>query len=292
MKGLILAAGKGTRLYPMTKPMSKPLLPVYDKPMIYYPLAILMQAGISDVMVIVPPNETDTFRALLGDGSQFGIQICYAEQPVARGIADALLIGREFVGDDSVCLVLGDNIFHSDTLAEVLRKGAQQQNGATVFGYWVENPRPFGVVEFDEDGRAISIEEKPRHPKSNYIIPGIYFYDNQAMEIAANLTPSQRGELEITDLNRMYLEDGTLNVQLLGRGYAWLDTGTMDTLVEAAEFVRMIEQRQGIMISAPEEISYRKKWITKEQLQRAATTYGKSDYGRYLKMVSEGAMLI
>ena len=292
MKGLILAAGKGTRLYPMTKPMSKPLLPVYDKPMIYYPLAILMQAGISDVMVIVPPNETDTFRALLGDGSQFGIHICYAEQPVARGIADALLIGREFVGNDSVCLVLGDNIFHSDTLREVLCKGAQQQNGATVFGYWVENPRPFGVVEFDEDGRAISIEEKPRHPKSNYIIPGIYFYDNQAMEIAANLTPSQRGELEITDLNRMYLEDGTLNVQLLGRGYAWLDTGTMDTLVEAAEFVRMIEQRQGIMISAPEEISYRKKWITKEQLQRAATTYGKSDYGRYLKMVSEGAMLI
>ena len=178
MKGLILAAGKGTRLYPMTKPMSKPLLPVYDKPMIYYPLAILMQAGISDVMVIVPPNETDTFRALLGDGSQFGIHICYAEQPVARGIADALLIGREFVGDDSVCLVLGDNIFHSDTLREVLCKGAQQQNGATVFGYWVENSRPFGVVEFDEDGRAISIEEKPRHPKSNYIIPGIYFYDN------------------------------------------------------------------------------------------------------------------
>ena len=288
MKGLILAAGKGTRLYPMTKPMSKPLLPVYDKPMIYYPLAILMQAGISDVMVIVPPNETDTFRALLGNGSQFGIHICYAEQPVARGIADALLIGREFVGDDSVCLVLGDNIFHSDTLREVLCKGAQQQNGATVFGYWVENPRPFGVVEFDEDGRAISIEEKPRHPKSNYIIPGIYFYDNQAMEIAANLTPSQRGELEITDLNRMYLEDGTLNVQLLGRGYAWLDTGTMDTLVEAAEFVQVIEQRQGIMISAPEEIAYRHGWITREELLKSADTYGKSPYGEHLYRVADG----
>ena len=241
MKGLILAAGKGTRLYPMTKPMSKPLLPVYDKPMIYYPLAILMQAGISDVMVIVPPNETDTFCALLGDGSQFGIHICYAEQPVARGIADALLIGREFVGDDSVCLVLGDNIFHSDTLREVLCKGAQQQNGATVFGYWVENPCPFGVVEFDEDGRAISIEEKPRHPKSNYIIPGIYFYDNQAMEIAANLMPSQRGELEITDVNLEYLRRNQLQVLPLERDVVWLDAGTADSLMDAAFMIGLFQ---------------------------------------------------
>ena len=291
MKGLILAAGKGTRLYPMTKPMSKPLLPVYDKPMIYYPLAILMQAGISDVMVIVPPNETDTFRALLGNGSQFGIQICYAEQPVARGIADALLIGREFVGNDSVCLVLGDNIFHSDTLREVLCKGAQQQNGATVFGYWVENPRPFGVVEFDEDGRAISIEEKPRHPKSNYIIPGIYFYDNQAMEIAANLTPSQRGELEITDLNKIYLEKGQLDVVTLGRGYAWLDTGTVASLSDASNFVKAVETRAGIQIAALEDIAYGKGWITKDTLLESAHKYGKSPYGQYLLKVAEGRFL-
>ena len=201
VKGIVLAAGKGTRLYPMTKPVCKPLLPVYDKPLIYYPIAILMQAGISDIMVIVPPGETDTFRALLGDGSQYGLQITYAEQPVARGIADALLIGREFVGTDHVCLVLGDNIFYAPSLGATLKQAAAGRSGATVFGYWVEDPRPFGVVEFDESGRAISIEEKPRHPKSNYIVPGLYFYDNQVMEIAGNLKPSARGELEITDVN-------------------------------------------------------------------------------------------
>lgn len=283
MKGLILAAGKGTRLYPMTKPMSKPLLPVYDKPMIYYPLAILMQAGISDVMVIVPPNETDTFRALLGNGSQFGIHICYAEQPVARGIADALLIGREFVGDDSVCLVLGDNIFHSDTLREVLCKGAQQQNGATVFGYWVENPRPFGVVEFDEDGRAISIEEKPRHPKSNYIIPGIYFYDNQAMEIAANLTPSQRGELEITDVNLEYLRRDQLQVLPLERDVVWLDAGTADSLMDAGQTIRTIQAETGRYVGCLEELAFNQGWLTEDQVHEAGQELGMTRYGQYLQ---------
>ena len=288
MKGLILAAGKGTRLYPMTKPMSKPLLPVYDKPMIYYPLAILMQAGISDVMVIVPPNETDTFRALLGDGSQFGISICYAEQPVARGIADALLIGREFVGDDSVCLVLGDNIFHSDTVREVLCKGAQQQNGATVFGYWVENPRPFGVVEFDEDGRAISIEEKPRHPKSNYIIPGIYFYDNQAMEIAANLTPSQRGELEITDVNLEYLRRGKLHVVKFDRDFVWLDAGTAENLLGSAQEVKRVQDETGRYIACLEEIAYLNGWISRDDVMAAYEVYKKNQYGKYLKDILDG----
>ena len=288
MKGIVLAAGKGTRLYPMTKPVCKPLLPVYDKPLIYYPIAILMQAGISDIMVIVPPGETDTFRALLGDGSQYGLKITFAEQPVARGIADALLIGREFVGSDRVCLVLGDNIFYAPSLGDTLKKAAANETGATVFGYWVEDPHPFGVVEFDQNGKAISIEEKPRHPKSNYIIPGLYFYDNQVMEIAGNLKPSARGELEITDLNRVYLEEGSLNVITLGRGYAWLDTGTVDSLSEATEFVRVIETREGVQISAPEEIAYRNGWITREKLEESANLDGKSPYGKHLHNVATG----
>ncbi len=283
MKGLILAAGKGTRLYPMTKPMSKPLLPVYDKPMIYYPLSILMQAGISEVMVIVPPNETDTFYALLGDGSQFGINICYAEQPVARGIADALLIGREFVGDDSVCLVLGDNIFYSSTLAEMLSKGAQQESGATVFGYWVENPRPFGVVEFDESGHAISIEEKPKNPKSNYIIPGIYFYDNQAMEIAAGLKPSARGELEITDVNLAYLERNQLQVVALDRDVVWLDAGTADSLMDAGQTIRKIQEETGRYVGCLEELAYNQGWLAQEQVHQAGTELGMTLYGQYLQ---------
>ena len=290
MKGLILAAGKGTRLYPMTKPMSKPLLPVYDKPMIYYSLAILMQAGISDVMVIVPPSETDTFRALLGDGSQFGIHICYAEQPVARGIADALLIGREFVGDDSVCLVLGDNIFFGQGFSPKLRHVAARTEGATIFGYQVMDPERFGVVEFDDNFRALSLEEKPKQPKSNWAVTGLYFYDGKVTEYAKRVKPSERGELEITSINQMYLEDGALTVELLGRGFAWLDTGTMESLVDAADFVRMVEKRQGIKISAPEEIAFKYGWIDRETLLTSAERYGKSPYGQHLKNVADGKL--
>lgn len=288
MKGIILAAGKGTRLYPMTKPVCKPLLPVYDKPLIYYPIAILMQAGISDILIIVPPDETDTFAALLGDGSQFGLHISYAEQPVARGIADALLIGSDFVGEDQVCLVLGDNIFYAPTLGATLKRAVRRTEGATVFGYWVEDPRPFGVVEFDDKGKAISIEEKPRYPKSNYIVPGLYFYDHQVMDIARNLKPSARGELEITDLNRVYLEEGSLNVITLGRGYAWLDTGTVDSMNEATDFVRVIEKSTGVQVAALEEIAYRNKWIDRDTLKIAVSRYGKAPYGQHLKNLLEG----
>ena len=283
MKGIILAGGSGTRLYPLTMVTSKQLLPIFDKPMIYYPMSVLMNAGIRDILIISTPEDTPRFESLLGDGSQFGIQICYAEQPVARGIADALLIGREFVGDDSVCLVLGDNIFHSDTLAEVLRKGAQQQSGATVFGYWVENPRPFGVVEFDEDGRAISIEEKPRHPKSNYIIPGIYFYDNQAMEIAANLTPSQRGELEITDVNLEYLRRDQLQVLPLERDVVWLDAGTADSLMDAGQTIRNIQAETGRYVGCLEELAFNQGWLTEEQVHEAGQELGMTLYGQYLQ---------
>ena len=283
MKGLILAAGKGTRLYPMTKPMSKPLLPVYDKPMIYYPLAILMQAGISDVMVIVPPNETDTFCALLGDGSQFGIHICYAEQPVARGIADALLIGSQFVGDDSVCLVLGDNIFYSPNFQDCLDRAVQQKSGACVFGYYVDDPRAFGVVEFDDQGRAISIEEKPRYPKSNYIIPGLYFYDNSVMEIARGLKPSARGELEITDVNIEYMKRGQLHVEKLDRDFVWLDAGTADNLLESAQVVRRVQDETGRYIACPEEIAYARGYISRQTLLRHAADLSKTLYGRYLE---------
>ena len=283
MKGIVLAAGKGTRLYPMTKPVSKPLLPVYDKPLIYYPIAVLMQAGISEVMVIVPPGETDTFKALLGDGSQYGLQTHYAEQPVARGIADALLIGREFVGDDSVCLVLGDNIFYAPTLGNTLKKAAKNNAGATVFGYWVEDPRPFGVVEFDKDGKAISIEEKPRHPKSNYIIPGLYFYDNQVMEIAANLKPSARGELEITDVNLEYLNRDQLQVVPLDKDFTWLDAGTADSLLSAGQTIKHIQDNTGRYVGCLEELGYYEDWITQEQVHATGKELGMTLYGQYLQ---------
>jgi len=283
MKGIVLAAGKGTRLYPMTKPVSKPLLPVYDKPLIYYPVSILMQAGISDIMVIVPPGETDTFAALLGDGSQFGIRITYAEQPVARGIADALLIGQEFVGNDRVCLVLGDNIFYAPTLGATLKRAAENQRGATVFGYWVEDPRPFGVVEFDKEGKAISIEEKPRYPKSNYIIPGLYFYDHQVMEIARNLKPSARGELEITDVNLEYLRRQQLQVIPLEQNFTWLDAGTADSLLEAGQTIRHIQDTTGRYVGCLEELALYEGWVTEEQVHAIGAELGMTLYGKYLQ---------
>jgi len=292
MKGIVLAAGKGTRLYPMTKPVCKPLLPVYDKPLIYYPIAILMQAGISEILVIVPPNETATFTALLGDGSQYGLKISYAEQPVPRGIADALLIGQEFVGDDRVCLVLGDNIFYAPTLGATLKKAAASPAAATVFGYYVDDPERYGVVEFDENKKAISIVEKPEHPASNYAVTGLYFYDERVTEFAKQVRPSPRGELEITDLNKMYLEDGTLNVQTLGRGYAWLDTGTMDSLYEAGEFVRTVQRAQGLPIAVAEEIAFENGWITRDELMEAAVKYGKSPYGKHLKDVADNKFIV
>lgn len=283
MKGIVLAAGKGTRLYPMTKPVCKPLLPVYDKPLIYYPLAILMQAGISDVMVIVPPDETDTFRALLGDGEQFGLKITYAEQPVARGIADALLIGREFVGEDRVCLVLGDNIFYAPTLGDTLKKAAANEKGATVFGYWVEDPHPFGVVEFDRDGKAISIEEKPRHPKSNYVIPGLYFYDNQVMEIAGNLKPSARGELEITDVNLEYLHRGQLQVVPLEKDFTWLDAGTADSLLDAGRTIKEIQDETGRYVGCLEELGLQEGWIDQDHVHAIGDELSMTLYGKYLQ---------
>lgn len=283
MKGIVLAAGKGTRLYPMTKPVSKPLLPVYDKPLIYYPIAILMQAGISDIMVIVPLDETETFRALLGDGSGFGIKISYAEQPVARGIADALLIGQEFVGDDQVCLVLGDNIFYAPDLGGTLKKAASQTSGATVFGYWVEDPRPFGVVEFDENGKAISIEEKPRFPKSNYIIPGLYFYDQQVMEIARNLKPSARGELEITDVNLEYLRRGQLQVVPLEKDFTWMDAGTADSLLLAGQTIKEIQDQTGRYVGCLEEIGLNEGWLDTERVHAVGNELSMTLYGQYLQ---------
>ena len=285
MKGILLAAGKGTRLYPMTKPVCKPLLPVYDKPLIYYPLSILMQAGISDVLVIVPPGEEAAFSALLGNGNQFGLNIYYAVQPRPRGIADALIIGESFARGDEVCLVLGDNIFYSPTLEETLEQAAAQvrtRKGATVFGYWVEDPRPFGVVEFDDTGRAISIEEKPREPKSHYIIPGLYFYDRQAMEIARNLKPSARGELEITDVNLEYLRRGTLQVIPLKQGLTWLDAGTADSLLTAAQTIKEIQYQSGRLVGCLEEHAYREGWITREEVRHMGEELGKTAYGQYL----------
>ena len=283
MKGIVLAAGKGTRLYPMTKPVCKPLLPVYDKPLIYYPIAILMQAGISDILVIVPPKETATFAALLGDGSQYGIHIEYAEQPVARGIADALLIGQDFVGEDRVCLVLGDNIFYAPTLASTLKRAAAEKQGATVFGYWVEDPRPFGVVEFNESGKAISIEEKPRFPKSNYIIPGLYFYDHQVMEIARNLKPSARGELEITDVNLEYLRREQLRVIPLEKNFTWLDAGTADSLLEAGQTIRHIQDSTGRYVGCLEELGYYEGWVSEEQVHAIGNELSMTLYGKYLQ---------
>lgn len=290
MKGIILAGGSGTRLYPLTKVTSKQLLPVYDKPMVYYPLSTLMLAGIRDILIISTPTDLPNFERLLGDGSRYGIRLSYKVQPSPDGLAQAFTLGEEFIAGDSCAMVLGDNIFYGAGLGERLQVAVQNsKNGqATVFGYYVNDPERFGIVEFDEAGHVISVEEKPKQPKSNYAITGLYFYDHRVVELAKQVKPSARGELEITDLNRMYLEAGDLNVQLLGRGYAWLDTGTMDTLVEAAEFVQVIEKRQGIMISAPEEIAYRNGWITKQQLLQSADSYGKSPYGEHLRHVSDG----
>lgn len=290
MKGIILAGGSGTRLYPLTMVTSKQLLPVYDKPMIYYPLSVLMLAGIQDMLIISTPQDLPNFEKLLGDGSEFGIKLSYAEQPSPDGLAQAFLIGEEFIGGDNVAMILGDNIYYGNGFTSILREAAENaRNGkATIFGYYVNDPERFGIVEFDNEGKVISVEEKPKCPKSNYCITGLYFYDNRVVEFAKQVKPSARGELEITDLNRLYLEEGALNVKLLGRGFAWLDTGTMDSLVEAAEFVQMIEKRQSIKISALEEIAFRNKWIDRETLLASAKKYGKSPYGQHLKKVAEG----
>jgi len=290
MKGIILAGGAGTRLYPLTMVTSKQLLPIYDKPMIYYPLSTLMLAGIKDILIISTPDDTPRFEHLLGDGSQFGIHLSYKVQPSPDGLAQAFLLGEEFIGSDTCAMVLGDNIFYGNGFTPLLRKAVAdaEQGKATVFGYYVSDPERFGVVEFDDLGNVVSVEEKPKEPKSNYAITGLYFYDNRVVELAKQVKPSDRGELEITDLNRLYLEAGDLKVQLLGRGFAWLDTGTMDSLVDAADFVRMIEKRQGIKISAPEEIAFRNGWISKEKLLESAARYGKSPYGEHLKQVAEG----
>ena len=288
MKGIVLAAGRGTRLYPMTKPVCKPLLPVYDKPLIYYPIATLLQAGIRDILVIIPSGEEREFQNLLGDGSELGLHIEFAVQKVARGIADALIIGEDFIGDDSVCLVLGDNIFQCHNLDEIMKEAIKDDHGAKVFGYYVDDPRPFGVVEFDENGRALSIEEKPEHPKSNYAVPGLYFYDNDVVEIAKNVKPSARGEIEITSINNEYLRRGTLKVETLGRGFAWLDTGNHDSLLDAADFVAAFQKRQGLYISCIEEIAYKRGFITKEQLVELAQPLLKTAYGKYLIEVAEG----
>jgi glucose-1-phosphate thymidylyltransferase len=288
MKGIILAGGAGTRLYPLTMVTSKQLLPIYDKPMIYYPLSTLMLAGIKDILIISTPDDTPRFEHLLGDGSQFGIHLSYKVQPSPDGLAQAFLLGEEFIGSDPCAMVLGDNIFYGNGFTPLLRKAVAdaEQGKATVFGYYVSDPERFGVVEFDDSGNVVSVEEKPKEPKSNYAITGLYFYDNRVVELAKQVRPSARGELEITDLNRLYLEAGDLKVQLLGRGFAWLDTGTMDSLVDAADFVRMIEKRQGIKISAPEEIAFRNGWISKEKLLESAARYGKSPYGEHLRQVA------
>nr|WP_321295504.1 glucose-1-phosphate thymidylyltransferase RfbA [uncultured Sphaerochaeta sp.] len=290
MKGIILAGGAGTRLYPLTMVTSKQLLPIYDKPMIYYPLSTLMLAGIKDILIISTPDDTPRFEHLLGDGSQFGITLSYKVQPSPDGLAQAFLLGEEFIGSDTCAMVLGDNIFYGNGFTPLLRKAVldAEAGKATVFGYYVPDPERFGVVEFDEAGNVLTVEEKPKQPKSNYAITGLYFYDKRVVHLAKQVKPSARGELEITDLNRLYLEAGDLKVQLLGRGFAWLDTGTMDSLVDAADFVRMIEKRQGIKISAPEEIAFRNGWITREKLLESASRYGKSPYGEHLKQVAEG----
>jgi glucose-1-phosphate thymidylyltransferase len=291
MKGIILAGGSGTRLYPLTMITSKQLLPIYDKPMIYYPLSTLMLAGIRDILIISTPQDLPNFEKLLGDGSNYGIKLSYKVQPSPDGLAQAFILGEEFIGDDCCAMVLGDNIFYGNGFGKILREAvenAEKNRRASVFGYYVEDPERFGVVEFDDGGKVISVEEKPKVPKSNYAITGLYFYDNRVVEIAKQMKPSARGELEITDLNRVFLEKGDLDVQLLGRGFAWLDTGTMDSLIEAGQFVQMIEKRQGIKISAVEEIAYKNGWITRDKLLESAERYGKSTYGQHLKKVAEG----
>lgn len=294
MKGIILAGGSGTRLYPLTTVTSKQLLPIYDKPMVYYPLSTLMLAGINDILIISTPNDLPNFKRLLGDGSRFGIKLTYKEQPSPDGLAQAFILGEEFIGDDCCAMVLGDNIFYGAGLGVILdtaKRNAEKNHRATVFGYHVEDPERFGIVEFDKTGKVLSVEEKPEKPKSPWAITGLYFYDNRCVEYAKNQKPSARGELEITDLNRVYLENGELDVKLLGRGFAWLDTGTMDSLIDAGDFVRTIQNQQGIRISAPEEIAYRKGWIGKDKLIESAEKYGKSDYGKYLKLVATDDML-
>ena len=288
MKGIILAGGSGTRLYPLTLVTSKQLLPIYDKPMIFYPLSMLMLAGIKDILIISTPQDLPNFERLLGDGYRYGINLQYKEQPSPDGLAQAFIIGEEFINGDSCAMILGDNIFYGAGMRKQLQEAAQATSGATVFGYHVEDPERFGVVEFDENGLVKSIEEKPKYPKSNYAVTGLYFYDKDVCELAKKVTPSDRGELEITDLNKMYLERGDLRVKTLGRGYSWLDTGTVDSLNEASEFVRVIQTRSGIEISALEEIAYRNGWISKEQLLESAKLYGKSPYGKHLWRVAEG----
>ena len=291
MKGIILAGGSGTRLYPLTTVTSKQLLPVYDKPMIFYPLSTLMMAGIRDILIISTPKDLSNFKNLLGDGSAYGVSFTYVEQPKPDGLAQAFLLGEEFIAGESCALVLGDNIFYGNGIDSLLASAGKRDGGATIFGYFVNDPQRFGVVEFDENKRAVSIEEKPQHPKSNYAVTGLYFYDNRVCEFAKSLKPSARGELEITDLNQIYLEDKSLDVITLGRGYAWLDTGTVDSLYKAGEFVRVVEERTGQKISAVEEIAYVNGWIDKEMLLESAKRYGKSQYGLHLKNIADGDIL-
>lgn len=294
MKGIILAGGSGTRLYPLTTVTSKQLLPVYDKPMIYYPLSVLMMAGIRDILIISTPKDLPNFERLLGDGSHYGVRFSYKVQPSPDGLAQAFLLGEEFIAGEPCALVLGDNIFYGNGLTRTLRGAVRkaEEGGATVFGYYVDDPERYGVVEFDADHKAVSIEEKPAVPKSNYAVTGLYFYDSRVVEYAKRVRPSARGELEITDLNRMYLEDGTLNVRTLGRGYAWLDTGTMDSLFEAGEFVRTVQRAQGLPIAIVEEIAYENGWITRDQLMESAERYGKSPYGQHLKGIADGEIML